>query len=75
MTLEGRSVARGARQAGGFRLGPCHDRGPDVGFQREMDVHHAELIAVAASASRGVLALRQISVLFGIEPRLSGPLL
>ncbi|MGH2698497.1 MAG: hypothetical protein ACRDJL_04770 [Actinomycetota bacterium] len=40
-----------------------------------MDVHHAELVAVAASATGDVLMLRQVSVLFGFELRLAGLLL
>jgi hypothetical protein len=48
---------------------------PTWGFQCEADVHHPEVVAVAPGAASGVLSPGEISVLFGLELRLAGPVL
>ena len=52
-----------AMEAGGLPLGPVDDRGADVGLQGEMDVDHAELVAVAAGRPGAVLAGGEVGVL------------
>ena len=39
-------------QTRGFCLGAIHDRGAHVGLEGEVDVHHAQLVAVAAGGAR-----------------------
>jgi hypothetical protein len=57
-------------EAVGFGLGPGHDRGPDVGLKRQVDVDHAESVAMAAGTARGPLAASEVVVLLGLQLRL-----
>ncbi|MDQ4029171.1 MAG: hypothetical protein M3214_14165, partial [Actinomycetota bacterium] len=44
-------------------LGPGHDRGPDVGLEREIYMHHRELVTVAPGTPGAVLPAPEIAVL------------
>ena len=44
-----------------------------MGLQGEVDVDHAELVAVAAGAPGGALPSRQAAVLLGLERGLARP--
>ena len=61
--LGGAVAPRGAMEAGGLGLGPVDEGGPDVGLQGEVDVDHAEVVAVAAGSPGGVLAGGEVGVL------------
>jgi hypothetical protein len=61
-----------AMQPGGLGLGSVDDGGPDVRFEGEMDVDHAELVAIAAGTSGVFLASGEVSALLGLEDDASG---
>jgi hypothetical protein len=46
----------------GLRLGPIHDRRAHVGLQGQVDVDHAQLVAVAAGAASLVLARSEVAL-------------
>jgi hypothetical protein len=74
MPLEGPRfvlVSRGPMLAGGLCFGTSNDRCPDVGFQRDMDVNHPELVAVAAGGAGDPLPLGEVPVLFSLKFQLA----
>jgi hypothetical protein len=71
--LRGAVLFRLAIAPGGLGFGPIHDRGPDVGLQRQVDVDHAEVVAVASRKPGLTLALSEAAVLLGLQNDRSGP--
>ncbi|CAN5611851.1 hypothetical protein BH24ACT26_BH24ACT26_05130 [soil metagenome] len=73
MALERLPLIGTTRQPGCFGFGPGDDRSTDMWLEGDMQMHHAPLIAVAASNTGLVLPTRQVVVLFGFEFYLASP--